>query len=142
MHLVMDASVPCKWYLDEDESDRAQAILDGDELLVAPALLLAEVGNVLWQRLRKGQIQPRQADEVVTHLPDVFLALVETRELLVEAVAIARNLDHPIYDCFYLALTKRWNAPLITADDTLLPKIIRTEWAARVVPLRNLAASP
>lgn len=127
MHLVIDASVACKWYLDEDESDRAQAILDGDELLVAPALLLAEVGNVLWQRLRKGQIQPRQADEIVTHLPDVFLVLAEARDLLADAVAIARSLDHPIYDCFYLALTKRWDAPLVTADDSLLPKIIRTE---------------
>lgn len=137
---MIDASVACKWYLDEDESDRAQAILDGDELLVAPALLLAEVGNVLWQRLRKGQIQPRQADEIVTHLPDVFLVLAETRDLLADAVAIARSLDHPIYDCFYLALTKRWDAPLVTADDSLLPNIIRTEWTTRVIPLRNLPA--
>lgn len=141
MHLVIDASVACKWYLKEDDSDQALALLDGEELLIAPALLLAEVGNVLWQRLRKGQIPQRQADEIALRLPDVFLALVETRELFIEALAIARELDHAIYDCFYLAVARRWEAPLVTADESLLSKLNRTAWQSRAVQLRNYRSS-
>jgi len=109
--------------------------------MVAPGLLLAEVGNVLWQRLRKGLIPASQAEEIARHLPGVFAALVETSELFTEAVRIARDIDHPIYDCFYLAVAKRWDAPLVTADNALLAKVIGTEWATQVMPLRNVPVS-
>jgi predicted nucleic acid-binding protein len=35
------------------------------------------------------------------------------------AVALSRQLQHPAYDCFYLALSRRLDAPLITADKRL-----------------------
>lgn len=45
MALVPDASVALKWFLEEDASDRAQALLD--EPLVAPDFLRLECSNVL-----------------------------------------------------------------------------------------------
>jgi predicted nucleic acid-binding protein len=43
--LVVDASVAVKWYVPELDSQRAHLILAGGHRLIAPDLLLAEVGN-------------------------------------------------------------------------------------------------
>jgi predicted nucleic acid-binding protein len=37
----------------------------------------------------------------------------------VEALALACHLDHPVYDCLYLALARREAAQLLTADQRL-----------------------
>ena len=48
--------------------------------------------------------------------------------LQAEALALACHLDHPVYDCLYLALARREAALLLTADQRLL------QLAARVLP--------
>ena len=50
------------------------------------------------------------------------------RHLQAEALALACHLDHPVYDCLYLALARRVAALLLTADQRLL------QLAARVLP--------
>jgi len=42
------------------------------------------------------------------------------RHLQVEALALACHLDHPVYDCLYLALARREAALLLTADQKLM----------------------
>jgi predicted nucleic acid-binding protein len=44
------------------------------------------------------------------------------------------ELDHPVYDCFYLALAERERAPLISADKRLLAAAQRSK-AIEVRPL-------
>ncbi|WP_254987446.1 hypothetical protein [Cyanobium sp. ATX 6E8] len=44
------------------------------------------------------------------------------------AQALAFHLDHPFYDCLYLALARREAAVLVTADQRL------QQLAARVLP--------
>jgi predicted nucleic acid-binding protein len=113
---VVDASVACKWYLDEAYSDKARKLVeDEDDLLIAPDLILAEVGNVLWKRRLRNEIDQAQAEEAVGHLPGVLL-LISSKTLLARALEIAVRLQHPIYDCFYVAAAERWGAPLVTDD--------------------------
>ncbi len=50
------------------------------------------------------------------------------RHLQAEALALACHLDHPVYDCLYLALARCEAALLLTADQPLL------QLAARVLP--------
>jgi predicted nucleic acid-binding protein len=42
------------------------------------------------------------------------------RHLQVEALALACHLDHPLYDCLYLALARQEAAVLLTADQKLM----------------------
>jgi predicted nucleic acid-binding protein len=42
------------------------------------------------------------------------------RHLQAEALALAIHLQHPVYDCLYLALARREAATLISADQRLL----------------------
>jgi predicted nucleic acid-binding protein len=44
------------------------------------------------------------------------LALRPTASLAPRALELALNLDHPVYDCFYLALAEAETAQMVTAD--------------------------
>jgi predicted nucleic acid-binding protein len=117
--LVVDASVAAKWVLEEDGSDRANA-LRAEGGLIAPSLVAAEIGNTLWKAVHRGLVS--RADALVAAeaalLP--FDALMANEELLARALEVAMELSHPIYDCFYLALAERERAPIVSADAKLL----------------------
>lgn len=138
MTLVVDASVAFKWYVEEPRSNEARAILASNEPLLAPDIIVAEVANAAWLRLSKAEISAAQAEGLLTRLLAVFPALVPAADLIVRAVQIATELDHPVYDALYVATAERWNAPLVTADKRLLAKCTASPWSALVRPLGTL----
>lgn len=114
MTIVIDASVALKWVFDEPGSQAASDLRDDD--LIAPVLWLAEVANGIWRRVRIGDIT---ADEASSHLSELVSAPVASMpmELLVEdALALANETGHPVYDFFYLALALRRQTHVVTAD--------------------------
>jgi predicted nucleic acid-binding protein len=141
VNLALDASVVCKWYLDEPLSDAARALAESDNQFIAPDFVLAECGNVLWLRLQSRDIGAKQAKEIARHLPGMFHSLVRSQDLLDRALEMAVALKHPLYDCMYLAVAERWDAPLVSADDKFLKAVRASEWAARVKPLRAYGAA-
>lgn len=113
---VVDASVALKWVLDEPGSDAAAALLDGRRLY-APQLLMIEVANALWVATRRGSISVNDAEDalaLVTAMP--FRAWLREVNLVGDALKLARLLDHPVYDCCYLALAMAAGVPVVTAD--------------------------
>lgn len=121
MTLVVDASVVTKWVLDEDGSDRANALRNEDDL-IAPSLVASEVGNALWKAVGRGDIVRADALAVLRSVLRPFSRLVPNEELNVRALEFAIDLDHPIYDCFYLALAERESVTLVSADAALVTK--------------------
>jgi predicted nucleic acid-binding protein len=117
--LVVDASVAAKWVLEEDGSDRANA-LRAEGGLIAPSLVAAEIGNTLWKAVHRGLVSRADALVAVEAALLPFDALMANEELLARALEMAMDLSHPIYDCFYLALAERERAPIISADAKLL----------------------
>ena len=118
MSLIVDASIAVKWVSEERDSDQARAVYLSDDCS-APSLIMAEVGNALWKKQRMKIVTSGQAIAALRALPE-HIRLIEIAELAPRAAAIAAALDHPIYDCFYLALAEREHAPLVTADKRLL----------------------
>jgi predicted nucleic acid-binding protein len=130
---VIDASVALKWFLaDEPHAEEALAILRNETSLLAPDILIAEVCNAAWRCVRLGRISEAQMSEIAAALPRLFDALVGAADLAPRAVAIAGRLDHPVYDCLYVALAESRKTSLITADTRLLRKVHNTLWAAQI----------
>jgi len=115
---VVDASVAVKWLLEEPGTAEAEALLAGGEPPWAPELLLAEIGNVIWKRTRRSEA-PTALRAGYDLLPGSFRHLVPMAELASESFDLALRHDHPISDCFYVALARRESAPLVTADARL-----------------------
>jgi predicted nucleic acid-binding protein len=49
-----------------------------------------------------------------------------------DAVSLATELDHPVYDCFYLALAQRLDVPLGTADRAFWRMVRRRRPGAKI----------
>ena len=136
MKLVVDASVAIKWMINEPDSDLADQLLDGGHDFLAPELIVAEVISAAWKKRRIGSIGDAQYDDIVLRIADGPIACRPMRPLAATAAALARELDHPVYDCFYLALAEAEDVPLVTADRRLVAALATTPLAARVRPLR------
>lgn len=137
MTAVIDASVAVKWFfVSEPHAAEAYALLREEAEPIAPDIVIAEACNAAWKSLRLGRIRPDKLAEIAVTLPRYFAELADAAALAPRAVAIAAQLDHPVYDCLYLALSEARDALLVTADVRLLSKLSGTPWAARA---RSLA---
>jgi len=134
--LVVDASVAFKWFLSEEShSSQAAAVLLDEATLIAPDLLMVEVCNAAWRAAKLGRISQVQVDEIAASLPQFFDRLVSAAGLAPRAVAIAGQIDHPVYGCLYLALAEAEEAYLVTADRRLLGRVRATGWEQRTISL-------
>ena len=136
---VVDASVAIKWFVGEAQSELAVLLLD--HALAAPDLLGPECANVLWKKVTRGEIDTAEAETIAAALEASGVVLHPTWPLLHDAAVMACALGHPAYDCFYLALAGRLQAPLVTADSRLVA-LARDKLSGRlaglVLPLAEL----
>jgi predicted nucleic acid-binding protein len=135
--LVVDASVAVKWFLVEAGDREALALLTGDEPLIAPDLVVAEVVNAVWKWLLRGAIDTSQATDVPHALVRILAELRPLAPLAPRALEIATELRHPAYDCFYLALAEEEDTRLVTADRRLVDRLSGTPWEAHAIGLWN-----
>jgi len=61
---VVAASVAVKWFIPEELSADARMFLAAEYELLAPDLLWAELGNVLWKKHRRGELDQRTASRL------------------------------------------------------------------------------
>lgn len=130
--LVIDASVAAKWYLNEPDSTQALRWLQEGHDFAAPELLLVEVVNVLWRVGRKGETAPLDTKRVLLSLKGAIRHWTPDAALVERAAEIASSLDHPVYDCCYLACAERVNGVLLTADRRLANRVATTPWSERL----------
>jgi predicted nucleic acid-binding protein len=128
---VVDASVAVKWILPESGSSAAAALRKLNNDLSAPSLIAVEVGNALWRAVRRGSVTRSEALEGFEAALISLQSLIPIEELRVRALALAIELRHPIYDCFYLALAQRENALLVTADEVMFTAARKAKIKAR-----------
>jgi predicted nucleic acid-binding protein len=114
--IVVDASVAIKWYLPEPYSAAAERLLAGGFRLIAPDLLVAEVGNVLWKRVMRSELTVRKAQDILAALETLPLTLHPAPVLAENAMTIACGLKRSFYDSLYLALAMTADCRLVTAD--------------------------
>jgi predicted nucleic acid-binding protein len=136
--VVVDASVALKWFIDEDGSREAARLLAGGDGLIAPDLIMPEVCNATWKMVRRGIMREVQQIAAVTRIPSILDELVSTAGLAPRAAALSTLLDHPAYDCFYLALAEQRGTTLISADRRLTRRVADTIWGQMVTDLRTL----
>jgi len=88
--------------------------------LAAPDLLISETLNAFWKLRRARQATPDRS--LVLALLD-SIRIIPSRNHAARAAELADELDHPVYDCLYLALAEAEADVLITADARLVARI-------------------
>ena len=138
---VIDASIAIKWVVEEDGTENALA-LRGRTKLIAPELLVAECANVFWKKVHRGELSEDEALFAARLLQASDIELLPTRALLEAATRIAIELNHPAYDCVYIALALECNCQFVTADRGFLRKLDekhRHKFRDKVIALADAA---
>ncbi|MWB78502.1 PIN domain-containing protein [Pseudooceanicola sp. 216_PA32_1] len=137
---VVDTSVAIKWIVDEEDSDKAELLQGAD--MVAPALFRIEASNVLRTLVSKQVLANERAIDLFLFLQTAPVTIIDADELLERrALDLALALEHPIYDCVYLALAERMDRQLITADRRFIKALSGTEHASRALALDTLGSA-
>lgn len=139
MRWVVDARVAMKWFLPEADSVAAETLLDDHEDLVAPDFLLVECANIIWKKVRLGELDHSDGLAILASLRAGSPELIATRPLIELALQLAHEIDHPLHDCLYLAAAETVDATVITADRRFLDRVRRTPLARRIRLLEELA---
>ncbi|HSR13562.1 MAG TPA: type II toxin-antitoxin system VapC family toxin [Thermodesulfobacteriota bacterium] len=131
MNTVLDASVLAKFYVPEILSDRAEALLaDAARRQVdlnAPDLIYPEIGNVLWKKLRRGELTGSDIGEIVQSVCLLPLRIVPSKALLPLAVDIGARYGITVYDSIYVSAAQVSRGELITADRRLADTLAKTD---------------
>lgn len=144
--LVVDASIILKWVVKEPDSVWATAVARSASSLVAPELALSECGSALWKIARRsgGSLSPAKTNGLLATI--LYGVLAKSRLEIVPcdtavhllAARLAGELDHPVYDCLYLALAIARDAALATADLRFARVVLR----ASALPADRLLTPP
>lgn len=138
MRYVVDASVVIKWYVDEVRHPQARALLTGADDLTAPDFVLVEVANIVWKKVQRGEMDAVMAAEFLRAAPEKLGRLSPTRPLLARALELALALDHPVYDCLYLALAEAAEGVVVTDDRRFHAAVAASALAGRIALLEAL----
>ncbi len=117
--LVVDSSVVIKWFVPEVHSDDALRYLDPDLERHAPELLFAEVSNILWKKVGRGDLTVHEANKIAQDVEQADLNIHPMRPLFGPALRLALATSRSAYDCTYLALAEMLSTRFVTADRRL-----------------------
>ncbi len=117
---VVDASVVAAAFFREPHAQAARRVLAGGGELHAPDLVWAELGNVVWKRRRRREIDESEAVELIQDMLTLPLTITPTEVLLEAAVRLAMRTGRTVYDSLYLALAVDQRTRLLTSDRRLV----------------------
>ena len=122
--IVADTSALIRLYLPdgplpEDFEKHIDSAWQGETIIFIPEIALAETAQVIWKKQQAGVLAEDEADEVLSAFLDLPLEIVGHRDLLTDALSLARFNNLTVYDGLFLALAIKFKAELITADKKL-----------------------
>ena len=128
---VVDASIAVKLYVPEVHSQQALRFFSDKHDLIAPDLMLAEFGNIIWKKVRLlGELTSDEGKQIITAAHTLPLNYDATTDLIANAFEIALNTQRTVYDCLYVALAASQGCQLMTDDRKLHSALQQTSLAA------------
>ena len=116
MTLVIDASAAGGLLF----NTKLDAVFEGDGEFIAPDLIILELLNARWKIVRAGGLAPS-----VTSILDFLrrVRILPSLSYATTAAELSERLNHPIYDCLYVAIARQENLKLLTQDAHLARKL-------------------
>lgn len=131
----MDASVALCWFVREEQTTIANNLIAAAVDLIAPSLMLVELANAFWKKAQRGEMAGDLAAAGMREVWRFVPQIVDIADLAEPAMVLARELNHSVYDCVYLALARRRAAPLVTLDQEFTTRLAKTRYRSDVVHL-------
>ncbi len=125
LRVVVDASVGIKLFVEEEFSERANALFsyltaEPSAELNVPDLFYIECANILLKYTRRFGRSLADSQEDVADLKLLALKVTSTADLMEDALLLASAKNLTAYDACYAVLAQKLDVPLITADEPLV----------------------
>jgi predicted nucleic acid-binding protein len=125
--LVLDTSVAIAWYLPDTFRAAARVwqsrLLDGRVRLLVPGLHYWEFGNVLRTYVMRSELEVDLAEQIWALHLEAPLEVAEPERA--EVLATALEYGATVYDAVYIALGRSLDLPLLTAERTTTPWVVK-----------------
>jgi predicted nucleic acid-binding protein len=105
--------------MQREKAEKFGKALQEATLVVAPDLYVSELTNTMWKYHRAGLLNSDECIQCIQDGINYIDKFVGSKDLWQEAFSEGLNNSHSIYDMFYMATTKRYDATLITTDSAL-----------------------
>jgi predicted nucleic acid-binding protein len=92
----------------------------------------SEFGNTLWKKVRLGEFARDDGDTALAALRNGPVGLVATISLVERALHLAYEIEHPLYDCVYLAAAEAVAATVATADPRFFERCSQSSVRSRI----------
>ena len=126
----------------------AELVIEGDwsasagyaatKELLAPHLLWAEVGNILWKHQRRRQSSIEEVRRMLAEFQRLPVTTFPHWPFLAAALDLAISLEQTVYDCLYLALAEARDSVMVTADRRFYDAVFGSVWADRIVWIEDV----
>jgi predicted nucleic acid-binding protein len=116
--MIIDANVVTYWFVETPLTSAARPLLERDDLK-APEFIRIEIANALLKFVQAGSFPLREVHHSLLRVNEAIQDFADDSRLLENAINIAAEANHKIYDCLYLALALERGEPLATADRRL-----------------------
>ena len=121
--LVVDASVALKWFVDESNTEKALEVRDylkKEATPIVPALFFYEIANVLRYKPEFGS---KDVKKIIKALIDFQFRIEPFERVANLTIDLAYQYGITIYDASYIAIGRRNQITVITADERLYSKL-------------------
>lgn len=130
MRLVVDASVVLKWFLKEKGSTHAREYLArfraGQDDLIAPDLLVSEVGNGLRSAALSKRLDAGLAEGAFADFLAMDVSFVPMSRIGSKAIELALTNNTSFYDAAYVALALAEQLPVLAVDGPMSQRLSGT----------------
>ena len=142
MEVVVDASVVVKWFVEEEDSDKALRLrdkyIDGEIRIIAPELIIFEVLNALYYKRLFSESEMKEISEALEAYSFTLYSLKgEYAEKTIET-AVENGIT--IYDASYVALAMIRDTYMYTADEKLIEKL-KGEYLKHVKSIKSTSSN-
>ena len=119
MIAVLDPSAAAELILNRPQKGKIEEYVLNADLVIAPDLFIAEISNVFWKYHHFESLSSEICEELVEKSIQLIDKFESGSTLYREAFQLACETKHPVYDAFYLVLTRRNNGILVSLDKKL-----------------------
>ena len=126
-NVIVDTSAIIRLYIPdgpipEGLEEKINHAINGELNLLAPELLIAEFNQVLLKKERAKILSTKEVNKIRLNFDELPILFISHKNLINEALDVARAKSITIYDALFFALACQMSAQLITADEGLRKK--------------------
>lgn len=132
---VIDACVAIKWFLPEKNHQKAGAILNQYNKMIAPDLFYIEMDAIITKKVRQKLVEQKDAYQIYQEIRNIPFEIVPYSLLSKMALDLSTALPITQYDACYLSAAIEYNQVVHTADRRFVRGMKGTPFEHYVTPL-------